>query len=167
MQDNLARELQEPYVKPNLKVHVNPHTERIAVIRSTIDALYDIRLSLSVKKILGPFIKRYEFEQMVEEVKEKVIDQKVKDEIDKALGEYMTSNKNDSVPQDINKSIMQSGKDIWDNNKPIAISEVENKIDEAIDGQKSEGYSQADQRGPSMVKSTRYFKNSNDDLRTS
>ena len=69
MQDNLVKEQKDSNIKPNLMVHVNPHTERIAVIRSTIDALYDIRLNLSLKKIIGPFIKRNELKRMIDDAK--------------------------------------------------------------------------------------------------
>ncbi len=158
MQDNLVKEQKDSNIKPNLMVHVNPHTERIAVIRSTIDALYDIRLNLSLKKIIGPFIKRNELKRMIDDAKAEISNIKVKEEIDKVFEEYLDNKKDIPLSNDVKKP---DGKDIGNENKPIVKSEVESKIDSAIN--EMGNYSQGQEKGVSLTKSTKYFKNSNDD----
>lgn len=107
--------------KPNL---VNPSRTRLSEIRNTIDALLDIRLSLSVKKILSPIIKKSELIEIINNVKEKTSDEKVNEEIDKLFDEYL--------PNKAIKPIVPDAKDIWNKNAPVTIAGVESKIDSQL-----------------------------------
>lgn len=95
MQDNLLRK--EDTNALNLVVHENPHQKRILEIENTINTLFDIRLSLSVKKIVSPFIKKDELKKIIDDAT-KDADAFVKAEIDKVFDEYLSPKKdNNSV----------------------------------------------------------------------
>lgn len=95
MQDNLLRK--EDTNALNLVVHENPHQKRILEIENTINTLFDIRLSLSVKKIVSPFIKKDELVKMIDDAT-KSVDDIVKKEIDNVFDEYLSPKKdNNSV----------------------------------------------------------------------
>lgn len=64
MQDNLLRKEDNAL---NLVEYKNPHQKRILEIENTINTLFDIRLNLSVKKIVSPFIKRSELVKIIED----------------------------------------------------------------------------------------------------
>lgn len=165
LQDSLARKLDEPYISvyqnSNLNIYKSNHSTRISTIKGALEVLYDIHLSLSLKKIIGPFIKRIELKRIVETAEDKIKDVSVKQEIDKVFEEYLPTKK--IIP------FMPTKKDIWENNKPIMKKEVENKIEEAIKEnelslKEAQGRVQSSDKGTSMVKSTRYFKSGNNDL---
>lgn len=161
MQDTSARILEESNIrvydgtkKPEFKVHVNPHRERINEIESTIDALMDIRLSLGVKKIISPTIKKAELLKIINNTKEKITNNEVKKEIDKVFEEYL--------PSKTLKPNIPSAKDIWNNtSQDVSRLGVESKIDEALNDAFEDN---AAEKGVSMVKKDRHFKNSSDDL---
>ena len=157
MQDELARKFEEPNVKPNDGYNI-PHSKRIEKIRNTIDALLDIRLGLSVKKILSPTIKRNELREMVEKAKEKAKDLEVSNEIDKVFDEYL--------------NVGEKSKDISNNNDSILKYEVESKIDKEINNKTLsleemkenlvEGSNQ--EKGKSKVLSNGHYGNSSSDI---
>lgn len=115
MQDNLLRSKDANAL--NLVEYKNPHQKRILEIENTINTLFDIRLSLSVKKIVSPFIKRSELVKIIDDAT-KDADTFVKAEIDKVFDEYLSPNK----------------KDIWNNvqldNDIISISNAEAKAND-------------------------------------
>ena len=106
MQDNLLRKDANAL---NSVEHENPHQKRILEIENTINTLFDIRLSLSVKKIVSPFIKRSELVKIIDDVT-KDADTFVKTEIDKVFDEYLSPKKDTLL-----KNPMPNKKDIWDN----------------------------------------------------
>ena len=105
MQDNLLRKDANAL---NSVEHENPHQKRILEIENTINTLFDIRLSLSVKKIVSPFIKRSELVKIIDDVT-KDADTFVKTEIDKVFDEYLSPKKDTLL-----KNPMPNKKDIWD-----------------------------------------------------
>lgn len=123
MQDNLLRKDANAL---NSVEHENPHQKRILEIENTINTLFDIRLSLSVKKIVSPFIKRSELVKIIDDVT-KDADTFVKAEIDKVFDEYLSPKKDTLL-----KNPMPNKKDIWDNvqhdNDIISISNVKQMI---------------------------------------
>ena len=90
MQDNLLRSKDANAL--NLVEHENPRQKRILEIENTINTLFDIRLSLSVKKIVSPFIKRSELVKIIDDAT-KDADTFVKAEIDKVFDEYLSPKK--------------------------------------------------------------------------
>lgn len=169
MQDTSARILQDSPIKvyeglkPELKLRVNSHTKRLTIIRNTIDALLDIRLSLGVKKIISPTIKKTELLEIINSTKEKVADVDVKAEIDKVFEEYL--------PDRVLEPIIPNAKEIWNNaNKNLSRLSVENKIDEALDKAMSlndmeDAYNdQGEEKGMAFVKSDPHLKSSNNGL---
>lgn len=115
MQDNLLRSKDANAL--NLVEYKNPRQKRILEIENTINTLFDIRLSLSVKKIVSPFIKRSELVKIIDDAT-KDADTFVKAEIDKVFDEYLSPNK----------------KDIWNNvqldNDIVSISNAEAKAND-------------------------------------
>jgi hypothetical protein len=131
LQDSLARVMETEsasnnFDKPDLKLHVNPHYKRIQEIKNTIDALLDIRLTLSVKKIVGSTISRNELSKIVENEKEKASDEIVKEEIDKVFDSYFNVKKDTS-------SVMPTTSEVLNNNSPVLVPGVEAAIDKAIE----------------------------------
>ena len=126
MQDNLLRK--ENTNALNLVVHENPHQKRILEIENTINTLFDIRLSLSVKKIVSPFIERSELVKMIDDAT-KDADVFVKAEIDKVFDEYLSPKK-----ETLLKNPMPNAKDIWNNvqrdNDIVSISNAEAKAND-------------------------------------
>lgn len=126
MQDNLLRSKNANAL--NLVEHENPRQKRILEIENTINTLFDIRLSLSVKKIVSPFIKRSELVKIIDDVT-KDADTFVKTEIDKVFDEYLSPKKDTLL-----KNPMPNKKDIWDNvqhdNDIISISNAEAKAND-------------------------------------
>lgn len=163
MQDNLARKIEEP-VAPDLKVYENPHKKRIEEIEKIIDSLLDIRLTLSVKKVMSTTIKKAELQNLVNEAKTKSADDIVKKEIDKLFEEYLSKDK--TIP------FKNSRKEIWENNSEVFKPGVEAKIDSTIKDLKDEKLSleqmenmayaeEGTEKGISKVKRDEHFKNSN------
>ena len=126
VQDNLLRS--KDINALNLVVHENPHQKRILEIENTINALFDIRLSLSVKKIVSPFIKRSELVKMIDDAT-KDADTFVKAEIDKVFDEYLSPKKDTLL-----KNPMPNAKDIWNNvqrdNDIVSVSNAEAKAND-------------------------------------
>lgn len=116
MQDNLLRK--EDTNALNLVVHENPHQKRILEIENTINTLFDIRLSLSVKKIVSPFIKKSELVKMIDDVT-KDADTFVKAEIDKVFDEYLSPN----VQRD-NDIVSVSNAEAKANDKYLSLEEM-------------------------------------------
>ena len=112
----------------NLVVHENPHPKRILEIENTINTLFGIRLNLSVKKIVSPFIKRSELVKIIDDAT-KDADTFVKAEIDKVFDEYLSPKKDTLL-----KNPMPNAKDIWNNvqrdNDIISISNAEAKAND-------------------------------------
>lgn len=126
MQDNLLRSKDANAL--NLVEYKNPHQKRILEIENTINTLFDIRLSLSVKKIVSPFIKRSELVKIIDDAT-KDVDTFVKAEIDKVFDEYLSPKKDTLL-----KNPMPNAKDIWNNvqhdNDIISISNAEAKAND-------------------------------------
>lgn len=118
MQDNLLRK--EDTNALNLVVHENPHQKRILEIENTINTLFDIRLSLSVKKIVSPFIKKSELVKMIDDAT-KDADTFVKAEIDKVFDEYLAPN----VQRD-NDIVSVSNAETKANDKSLSLEEMIN-----------------------------------------
>lgn len=161
MQDNLARKIEEP-VTPDLKVYENPHKKRIDEIEKIIDSLLDIRLTLSVKKIISPTIKKNELQKIVSDAKQKNKDEIIKQEIDKIFDEYL--------PNDKITPFVPTTKEIWDNNSDVFKPGVEAKIDNTIKDLNNEKLSlekmetyvgEGSEKGVSKVKKDGHFKSSN------
>lgn len=163
MQDNLARKIEEPVV-PDLKVYENPHKKRIDEIEKIIDSLLDIRLTLSVKKIISPTINKNELRKIVNDAKQKNEDEIIKQEIDKIFDEYLPNDK--IIP------FKNTSKEIWDNNSVVFKPGVEAKIDGTIKKLNDEKLSleqmenvsyigEGAENGISKVKRDGHFKNSN------
>lgn len=119
MQDNLLRK--EDTNALNLVVHENPHQKRILEIENTIDTLFDIRLNLSVKKIVSPFIKRSELVKIIDDAT-KDADTFVKAEIDKVFDEYL-SPKHDAS---LNNFVSVSNVEAKANDKSLSLEEMIN-----------------------------------------
>lgn len=119
MQDNLLRK--EDTNALNLVVHENPHKKRILEIENTIDTLFDIRLNLSVKKIVSPFIKRSELVKIIDDAT-KDADTFVKAEIDKVFDEYL-SPKHDAS---LNNFVSVSNVEAKANDKSLSLEEMIN-----------------------------------------
>lgn len=126
MQDNLLRK--EDTNASNLVVHENPHKKRILEVENTINTLFDIRLSLSVKKIVSTFIKRSELVKIIDDAT-KDADTFVKAEIDKVFDEYLSPKKDTLL-----KNPMPNAKDIWNNvqrdNDIVSVSNAEAKAND-------------------------------------
>ena len=120
MQDNLLRK--EDTNASNLVVHENPHQKRILKIENTINTLFDIRLSLSVKKIVSPFIKRSELVKIIDDAT-KDADTFVKAEIDKVFDEYL-SPKHDAS---LNNFVSVSNVEAKANDKSLSLDEMINE----------------------------------------
>lgn len=125
MQDNLLRSKDANAL--NLVEYKNPHQKRILEIENTINTLFDIRLSLSVKKIVSPFIKRSELVKIIDDAT-KDADTFVKAEIDKVFDEYLSPNKKDiwnSVQLD-NDIVSISNAEAKANDKSLSLEEMIN-----------------------------------------
>lgn len=59
-----------------------------------IDALLDVRLGLSIKKIVSPTIMKSEFRKMLDDTKQKFIE--VKDALDNVFEEYFSKKKTEN-----------------------------------------------------------------------
>lgn len=153
MQDSLARKIEEPNIKlydgpnkPEFKVHINPHAKRVEEINDTIDALLDIRLSLSVKKIISPIIKKSELLEIVNNVKDKTIDERVNEEIDKLFEEYLSR----------------------ENENSVAVAKVEAKINNGLSLEELENLSgdnyedKGNEKGVSLVKRDGHFNSAHE-----
>lgn len=119
MQDNLLRK--EDTNALNLVVHENPHQKRILEIENTINTLFDIRLSLSVKKIVSPFIKRSELVKIIDDTT-KDADAFVKAEIDKVFDEYLSPKHDVSL----NNFVSVSNVEAKANDKSLSLEEMIN-----------------------------------------
>ena len=125
MQDNLLRSKDANAL--NLVEYKNPRQKRILEIENTINTLFDIRLSLSVKKIVSPFIKRSELVKIIDDAT-KDADTFVKTEIDKVFDEYLSPNKKDiwnSVQLD-NDIVSISNAEAKANDKSLSLEEMIN-----------------------------------------
>ncbi len=119
MQDNLLRK--EDTNALNLVEHENPHKKRILEIENTIDTLFDIRLNLSVKKIVSPFIKRSELVKIIDDAT-KDADTFVKAEIDKVFDEYLSPKHDVSL----NNFVSISNAEAKANDKSLSLEEMIN-----------------------------------------
>ena len=123
MQDNLLGSKDANAL--NLVEYKNPHQKRILEIENTINTLFDIRLNLSVKKIVSPFIKRSELVKIIDDATNDGVSFVIA-EIDKVFDEYLSPKKDTLL-----KNPMPNKKDIWDNvqrdNDIISISNAEAK----------------------------------------
>ena len=61
--------------KTKLNVYENPHAKRIKEIENTIDCLLDIRLELSIKKLLSNVISKFELTSIVDKAKQNTKDE--------------------------------------------------------------------------------------------
>lgn len=119
MQDNLLRK--EDTNALNLVEYKNPHQKRILEIENTIDTLFDIRLNLSVKKIVSPFIKRSELVKIIDDAT-KDADTFVKAEIDKVFDEYLSPKHDVSL----NNFVSISNAEAKANDKSLSLEEMIN-----------------------------------------
>lgn len=119
MQDNLLRSKDANAL--NLVEYKNPHQKRILEIENTINTLFDIRLSLSVKKIVSPFIKRSELVKIIDDAT-KDADTFVKAEIDKVFDEYLSPKHDVSL----NNFVSISNAEAKANDKSLSLEEMIN-----------------------------------------
>lgn len=119
MQDNLLKSKDANAL--NLVEHENPHQKRIIEIENTINTLFDIRLSLSVKKIVSPFIKRSELVKIIDDTT-KDADAFVKAEIDKVFDEYLSPKHDVSL----NNFVSVSNVEAKANDKSLSLEEMIN-----------------------------------------
>lgn len=119
MQDNLLRSKDANAL--NLVEHENPRQKRILEIENTINTLFDIRLSLSVKKIVSPFIKRSELVKIIDDAT-KDADTFVKAEIDKVFDEYLSPKHDVSL----NNFVSISNAEAKANDKSLSLEEMIN-----------------------------------------
>lgn len=107
-----------------------------------IDALLDIRLTLSVKKISNKFILKSELKTILDNAKQEAQDLKVSNAIDEVFGEYF---KNNSKP--VNK----------EDGALLSIDQMQDLIDKET-GYKDTG----DQKGTAFVKTDGHYNSSTD-----
>lgn len=119
MQDNLLRSKDANAL--NLVEHENPRQKRILEIENTINTLFDIRLNLSVKKIVSPFIKRSELVKIIDDAT-KDADTFVKAEIDKVFDEYLSPKHDVSL----NNFVSISNAEAKANDKSLSLEEMIN-----------------------------------------
>lgn len=70
------------------EVIVFPKKEDFSFRSKLIDALLDVRLTLSIKKITSDFIRKSELKKILDDVKEKAQALEVKNAIDEVFSEY-------------------------------------------------------------------------------
>lgn len=151
LQDSLARVFDNE--KPNLKVHVNPHYEKLSLIRQKKDALLSIRLTLGIEKLSGPMITKTKLLQIIDVEKERIDDARVKSEIDNVFAEYFP------VKQEL--PVIPTTKDIWNNNSPVLKSSVEERINsELMSLNEMEDSLNGDGPGKAKVKSDSHHRSS-------
>lgn len=119
MQDNLLRSKDANAL--NLVEYKNPRQKRILEIENTINTLFDIRLSLSVKKIVSPFIKKDELVKIIDDAT-KDADTFVKAEIDKVFDEYLSPKHDVSL----NNFVSISNAEAKANDKSLSLEEMIN-----------------------------------------
>lgn len=130
--------------KENKVVEFDPN--KITYRSKLIDSLLNIRLSLSIKKISGDYIKRSELKKIIDE-ENKINDDKVKDAINEIFDEFLVVN-----PKEIKNETDTKSQDI-----SLSIEQMESLIRE------QENYSDgANNKGNSIVKRTSYFNSSNE-----
>ncbi len=112
---------------------VFPSKEKFSFRSKLIDALLDVRLTLSVKKITSDFIMKSEFKKILDETKEKISGDDVKKALDDVFEEYFDLNP---------KAQFQ--------NKTLSVSEMQSLIDD-------ETY-HGEEKGRSLVKTDAYHR---------
>lgn len=139
--DNLARKddilennnlLSRDDSKSNI-LYINPHQKRIVEIRKTIDALLDIRLSLSISKLGGNTISISKLNEILNEQKEKEKDELVSKEIDELFKDIIPITKDAAISmvdkeiekqtlslEELEKEMKSSYKESEGNDKGIA-----------------------------------------------
>lgn len=158
--------MNEAFNNESVKLYKTDHKKRIEQINRIIDALLDIRITLSLRKISSPVIKRSELLSIVNSEKQKANDDLVSMEIDKVFDEYLNKE---------SKNIIQTPKDIWNNNSNMLESNVDKSINNALknlDDEKlalqnnqDDTFTEAGlEKGPSKVKRDSHFKSSVNDL---
>lgn len=100
--DNLAGKLDDMSLNNNSSsksnvIYLNPHQKRIQEIRKTIDALLDIRLKLSMSKLLSDKMNVEEFNRILDEQKDKEKDELVSKEIDELFKDIIPINKETAI----------------------------------------------------------------------
>lgn len=115
---------------------VFPSKENSAFRSKLIDALLDVRLTLSIKKITSDFIKKNDFKRILDELKEK-LDLKVKNAIDDVFSEYFDKG---------------SKKDF--SNTPLSLDEM-GRFNDSSD---------SINKGTSLVKTSPYYKSNPNDV---
>lgn len=161
--DNLARKIEEPVLKlfdgnfggePNLKVHENSHAKRIEEIKKTIDCLLDIRLELSIKKLLSDVISRTELITIIDKAKNNAKDDVVKNEIDKVFGEYFINKDNAFTKESpVFTPGAMANLDAEIENKRLSLNEMEEIGNKDYEDTASE-------KGVSLIKTDSHFKGS-------
>lgn len=91
-----------------------PSKDKFSFRNRLIDALLDIRLTLSVKKLTSDFIKKSELKTILDEAKEKAQNLEIEKEIDKVFAEYFEPGPKIANQQE-NLSVEQMQKVIDDN----------------------------------------------------
>ena len=141
------------------------HKKRINEIEKIIDALLDIKSTLSKEMSLSPFIRKSKLQSIVLNVKEKSKDDIISKEIDNVFDEYLNNE----------SKIIPTGKDIWNNNSNVFKPGVEAVIDNAVKDLNDQKLSLEDmenatftgdgnEKGVSLTKRDGHFKTSINDL---
>lgn len=110
-----------------------PRTKRSKLI----DALLDIRLSLSMKKLVNDYIKKSELKKILYEEKKTVEDSEVSNAIDDLFKEYFP----------VKTSVVN-------NNQSLSINQMEDMIDKEVYQDSGNG------KGRSLIKTDGYHKSS-------
>ena len=157
--DNLARKddilennnvLSRDDSKSNI-LYINPHQKRIEEIRKTIDALLDIRLSLSISKLGGNTISISKLNEILNEQKEKEKDELVSKEIDELFKDIIPITKDPITKDD---AISKVDKEI--EKQTLSLEELENEMKSSY--KESEG----NDKGIARTLNNGHFKKEND-----
>lgn len=152
--DNLARKddilennnvLSRDDNKSNI-LYINPHQKRIEEIRKTIDALLDIRLSLSISKLDGNTISISKLNEILNEQKEKEKDELVSKEIDELFKDIIPITKDAAISM-VDKEIEK---------QTLSLEELENEM--------KSNYKESDgnDKGIARTLNNGHFKKEND-----
>lgn len=121
-----------------LKKTIEEIKKRNNTIEKTIDTLLDIRLTLTVKRLIDKTIDRLKFKEIVDNAK-KTLDEKVKYEIDNTFNEYFGKNKSEN-----NKS----------DNDPISFNEMKESYEQS--------FKDGENKGKTLTLNNGHFNNDSD-----
>ena len=127
-------------------LYINPHQKRKEEIRKTINALLDIRLSLSISKLDGNTISISKLNEILNEQKEKEKDELVSKEIDELFKDIIPITKDAAISM-VDKEIEK---------QTLSLEELENEM--------KSNYKESDgnDKGIARTLNNGHFKKEND-----